>query len=324
MATIQPGITLLSDKIKDELRELAHAVVGINTKVTYKIYTYNYIKINGEFVPDPEGPLKYKLASNYGNLGIDVEEDNKTLLGSGLILDLNHERAAYTILTNNHLVAPQEITNVYYPDEEGLDTDILFARYVVQKVEIAVRGNNNWLSKAELIAKDAKNDLAIIKVETSDILGREYKNNVDYDLNLSWGDWVFLFGFPKGIKQLTGGWVSEAPYSNTLAVDAVVRFGYSGGPVFAVSQDNPELLFVGMIKSVPRSTLDYIAPDESWPIGFRFSPDENNNMTVRREFLVEYGTAYFVKSKTIQKFINTAKSKLDKAGIFINSKYYDN
>lgn len=321
---IQNGVSLLSDALRDELRGVANSVVGINTDIKYEIQNYNYVIENGQVVPDPKSPLKYKLHSGDGKNGIMVEKTQKTISGGGLIIDIDRDKSRYTILTSNHLVSPNDTTDVYYMDENNLPTDVLFARYIVKDVNVSVRGRSNWRVQAEVLSNDPINDLAVIEVQTSRLLGTEFPNEFGYNLNLSWGDWVFLFGFPRGIKQMTGGWVSEAPYPGTLAVDAVVRFGFSGGPVFAISKDRTKLVFVGLIKSVPRSNLEFIAPKNSLPMGYQLTQNDFENLIVKNEIMVEYGTAYFVGPKTIKKFFQAYRDQIEGAGIRLRAKFYGN
>ncbi len=314
-------LTLFSSEIRKEIKNVSSTVVGITCDIRYEIQKFNYEQVNGEFVPDPDGPLKYKLASHNGVDGMVIEADEKSLSGGGLIINTDPANSRYTILTSNHLVAPEDTTEVYYLDSEGQNTDALFARYIVKSVDIWVRGETNWRAEAKLLISYASDDLAIIESQTSYLLGREYPNPMSYNLNLSWGDWVFLFGFPKGIKQLTGGWVSESPYPNTLTVDAVVRFGFSGGSVFALTND-AKLLFVGVIKSVPRTTLDLIAPATNLPSGYRLGSDDINDLIVKREIVVEYGTAYFVNPKALLRFFNANRNVLETVGTNLHPKYY--
>ncbi len=321
-ATIPRGISLLSDEIKRELQGVERTIASVTTTIKYEIQTYQYELANGQFVPDPRSPLKYKLATNNGTTGVIIESDDRTLSGGGLIINYDPENSRYTILTSNHLVSPEDTTEVYFLDEDGQNTDVLFARYIVKDVAISVRGNSNWRAEAGLVTADAVDDLAILEAQTTSSLGLEYYNEMGYDLDLSWGDWVFLFGFPKGIKQITGGWVSESPYPGTLTVDAVVRFGFSGGPVFAIAKDRGKLAFAGVIKSVPRTNFDYIAPDGTLPMGFQLSSEKLKNLVVKREIMVDYGSAYFVNPKTLKQFFNEQRDRIERASIRLHPKYY--
>jgi len=317
------GLSLLSPEIKSALKKVERSIVGINTEVIYEIQKFEYLIENGELVADPTSPLKYKLAVTNNN-GVKIETDKQTLSGGGLIIDIDNLNSKYTILTSSHLIAPEDSTDVYYVDENGTQTDILFARYLLKSLKVFVLNNNIWSVEAKTIADNRATDLAIIQAEGSNILGVEFKNQLGYDIDLGWGDWVFLFGYPKGIKQMTGGWVSKSPYPRTVAVDAVVRFGYSGGPVFTFSKDRTELAFVGVIKSVPRTNLIYIAPDQTLPVGSSLHSQDLPKLSVKRAILVNYGTAYFVDSKSIKSFLNSARNTMNDFGISLARKFYGN
>jgi len=187
---------------------------------------------------------------------------------------------------------------------------------------VSVRGSGNWRVIAGVLANDPAEDLALVVAETSRPLGTEYPNELGYDLNPGWGDWVFMFGYPREIKQMTGGWVSASPYRGTFTVDAVVRFGFSGGPVFAISEAGDKLVFVGVIKSVPSRTLDYIAPPDNLPAGYNLSTGDLPNLSVQSQVLVDYGTAYCVHPERIRTFVKNTREPLRSIGVHIASKYY--
>jgi len=318
----QKGLSFLSKEIRDEIRKVEKSIVGINTTIKYDVQKFNYLTRDGQLVPDPKSRLKYKLSLKNGDAGTVHEKDSKTLSGGGLIIDVDKSTSQYLILTSSHLVSPQDTTDIYFTDDEGNPTDVLFTRYIVKKTTISVRGTGNWRVQAQLLVHDPVDDLALLQVETDNFLGFEFRNPVGYNLNLSWGDWVFLFGYPKGVKQMTGGWVSKAPYRGTLAIDAVVRFGYSGGPVFAISENEAKLAFVGLIKSVPRSTLDYVSTDGTLPAGYHLDASDLDKLVVKKETMVDYGTAYFVAPNTIKKFIKRSQAPVTRMGFRLHNRYF--
>lgn len=318
----QFGINLVARKLKNQLKEVAESVVSVQTRVKYNVQKFYYTLDNGQFIPDRESPVGYKLEPGKGNSGVMLEEDQKTLSGGALVIRHDFASGKYTLLTSSHLVAPQDTTDLYYLDENGAQTDALFARYIVTDVSISVRVSTSRNVEADLICRDDGIDLAIIEVQTQRRPGPDFRRRVGYNMDLNWGDWVFIFGYPQGVKQLTGGWVSRGPYRSTLAVDAVVRFGYSGGAVFAVDEDIQELVFVGLIKSVPRSTFDYVGPDVRLPIGYPLGPDDIDKLVVKSEMMVDYGTAYFVHPKAVKRFFERKRPELEAAGIQLSAKYY--
>ena len=289
----------LSNATREELATLASSVVGIHTEIEYEVH------------------------SDDGQGGMNITTDRQTISGGGLIIQVDWQSSRYVILTSKHLIDPEDTTDIFYLDENGAQTDVLFARYIVRDVSVSVYGMSNPPSPAQVIAVDHRYDMALVEVETANVLGFEFPNRVGYEENLSWGDWVFLFGFPGGIKQMTGGLVSPSPYSKKLAVDAVVRSGYSGGPVFAFSRKSENLVLAGVIESVPATTLDFVAPDRPLPKGYRLGEEDLESLVVEQKKFVDPGTVYFLTTRVIKDFFRTKRSTIETAGIHLDVKYYN-
>lgn len=129
-----------------------------------------------------------------------------TSLGSGFIID----PSGY-IVTNNHVV-------------ENAD-------------EIMVVMHDDTELKAKLIGRDAKTDLALLKVEA----GKPLPFVKWGDSNaMRIGDWVLAIGNPFGLGgSVTAGIVSArqrdinaGPYDDFIQTDASINRGNSGGPMF--------------------------------------------------------------------------------------------
>ncbi len=135
-------------------------------------------------------------------------ELKRTSLGSGVILSSD----GY-IVTNNHVV-------------ENAD-------------EINVRFSNNEEYEAKVIGRDAKTDLALIKIDPKHNLQPAVMGDSD---KLRVGDWVIAIGNPFGFEQtVTAGIVSAkgrhlggSTYENFIQTDASINPGNSGGPLFDV------------------------------------------------------------------------------------------
>lgn len=126
-------------------------------------------------------------------------------LGSGFIFD-----PAGLIITNNHVV-------------EGAD-------------DILVRLSDGQEIHADIIGRDVKTDLALIKLKKEGVypflkLGDSEKIRI--------GDWVVAIGNPFGLDHtVTVGILSgrsrsigAGPYDDFLQTDASINFGNSGGPL---------------------------------------------------------------------------------------------
>jgi len=129
-----------------------------------------------------------------------------TSLGSGFIID-----ASGIVVTNNHVIADADEVTVTLHDDSTL--------------------------KAEIIGRDAKTDLAVLKVKTDKKLPAVKFGNSDVTRV---GDWVVAIGNPFGLGgTVTAGIVSarardiqSGPYDDFLQTDASINRGNSGGPMF--------------------------------------------------------------------------------------------
>lgn len=132
---------------------------------------------------------------------------NATSLGSGFILDA---KEGY-VVTNNHVIT-------------GAD-------------EITVILQNDVKVPAEVIGRDEKTDLAVLKIDTTEALSPISWGNSD-DMRV--GDWVLAIGNPFGLGgTVTAGIISArarninaGPYDDFLQTDASINRGNSGGPMF--------------------------------------------------------------------------------------------
>jgi serine protease Do len=142
-----------------------------------------------------------------GPRGPDGREYKKRSLGSGFVINED----GY-IVTNNHVVA--EADEIVVILEEGDEYP------------------------AEIVGRDEKTDLALIKIEPKNgrlpicRLGDSEKARV--------GDWVLAIGNPFGLGHtVTAGIISAkgrelgaGPYDDFIQTDAAINPGNSGGPLF--------------------------------------------------------------------------------------------
>lgn len=127
-------------------------------------------------------------------------------LGSGFIID-----ADGVVVTNNHVIA---------------DAD-----------EINVILNDGTKIKAELVGKDKKSDLAVLKFKPPEKKLTAVKFGNSDTLRL--GEWVIAIGNPfslggtvtAGIVSARNRDINSGPYDNYIQTDAAINFGNSGGPL---------------------------------------------------------------------------------------------
>ncbi len=133
-------------------------------------------------------------------------ERRATGVGSGFIMDPDG-----TIVTNNHVV-------------EG-----------AEKIEVTLKDGRTF--EAELIGRDEKTDLALLKIESDEPLATVAFGDSD---RIRVGDWVMAIGNPFGLGgTVTAGIVSArgrdlagGTLIDFLQIDAAINRGNSGGPAF--------------------------------------------------------------------------------------------
>src|SRR5262249_7303222 len=91
--------------------------------------------------------------------------------------------------------------------------------------------------KAELIGKDQKTDLALLRIKTDKPL--KFVKFGDSD-RLRLGEWVIAIGNPfslggsvtAGLRSARHPHIKSGPYDNSIQTDAAINRGNSGGPLF--------------------------------------------------------------------------------------------
>ena len=202
---ISPAMTNGPASVADLAEGLLGAVVNISTSQNVAGAQPN--------VPMPELPEGSPFQDFFndffqGPQGRNGGPRRMQSLGSGFIIDA----AEGFIVTNNHVIADADEIEVNFPDGSKL--------------------------KAELIGRDTKTDLALLKVDPS------VKKLVDTKFGdsdkIRIGDWVMAIGNPFGLGgTVTVGIVSarnrdiqSGPYDDFIQTDAAINRGNSGGPLF--------------------------------------------------------------------------------------------
>jgi serine protease Do len=183
--------------------------------------------------------------------GRPQREQVRQSLGSGFIISPD----GY-ILTNNHVVDMAKDIKVALADGRVLE--------------------------AKLIGKSRDIDIALIKVEATDLPAVSLGDSDALEV----GDWVVAIGNPFGLSHtVTAGIVSAkgrvigvGPYDNLIQTDAAINPGNSGGPLFNINGDvvgiNTVIIATGqnlgfaipisMVKDVLPSIKEKGRPDMGW------------------------------------------------------------
>jgi len=198
-ATTSASTPTVPGSFADLAQRLSPTVVNVKVIKVEKVGSFPMPQL-------PEGPFGdfFRQFPNMIPQGPESRQTQGT--GSGVIIS-----ADGYILTNNHVV-------------EG-----------AQEVMVTVGDKEEY--KAQVVGRDPKTDLAVLKIKPKEnlpvaALGDSNETNV--------GDWVLAIGNPFGLTHtVTSGIVSAkgrvigaGPYDNFIQTDASINPGNSGGPLF--------------------------------------------------------------------------------------------
>lgn len=191
--------------------DLAEALLPsvVNISSTQKIETPEDFPELPQF---PEGsPFEDFFEEFMDRRGRGLPSTPPASLGSGFIIDA----ANGYIVTNNHVIKDAEEVRVTLHDDTTIE--------------------------AEIIGKDEKTDLAVLKVDPA----KHALTAVSFGKSdvMRVGDWIMAIGNPFGLGgTVTVGIVSAqqrdinaGPYDDFIQTDASINRGNSGGPMFNLS-----------------------------------------------------------------------------------------
>ncbi len=204
LAPVPPASARGPENIADVAEQVIDAVVNIST--SQKVDA----RISG--LPDlpPGSPMEEFFDEFFKNRRGQGDQDRPARrvnsLGSGFIID-----SAGLVVTNNHVIADADEINVILNDGSKLT--------------------------AELVGKDSKSDLAVLRVRPEKPLKAVKFGDSD---RLRLGEWVIAIGNPfslggtvtAGIVSARNRDINSGPYDNYIQTDAAINRGNSGGPLF--------------------------------------------------------------------------------------------
>ncbi len=194
------------EAISDVSEIVIDAVVNISTSQTVDA------RVNPSPQLPPGSPFEEFFEEFFRNRrGPGGDGQNRTprrvnSLGSGFVID-----PAGLVVTNNHVISEADEINVVFNDGTKL--------------------------KAEILGRDQKTDLALLKIKPDKPLKAVKFGDSD---KLRIGEWVIAIGNPFGLGgSVTAGIISarnrdinSGPYDSYIQTDAAINRGNSGGPLF--------------------------------------------------------------------------------------------
>ena len=197
------------DSFAPIVEPLMPAVVNIST--TQKVQQQQALGPMFDFEGLPDNPQTQQFKQlfkqfNQQPFGQQPATREVTSLGSGFVID-----ASGYVVTNNHVVGHADQITVVFHDNTKLP--------------------------AKIIGRDAKTDLALLKVTSDKPLPTVKFGDSDA---MRVGDWVIAVGNPfglggsvsAGIVSARGRNINTGPFDDFIQTDAAINRGNSGGPLF--------------------------------------------------------------------------------------------
>lgn len=211
--------------------------------------------------PDASGPIT--LPDGQNRVPDSVSTMPRAETGTGVTVPVaaaQGEKLSYTQVYEKN---QQSIVTIWAVDSEGVGegTGIVLTRdgYIITNahvIEGAVRAevllNNDLSYEAKLVGISQKEDLAVLKVEATDLIPAEFGDSFSVKV----GDEVSALGNPLGYRMtLTPGIISSVDRElevdgnrmHLLQTSAPINFGNSGGALF---NDRGQVIGVTAVKIV--------------------------------------------------------------------------
>jgi Do/DeqQ family serine protease len=208
-AQAQEGKALIPQDALSVAESLQSVFRAVSSKVLPSVVEINTVSVRHQQLPNFNGiPFDFFFGPRGDSPGTEQEREYRSQgLGSGIIV--RHDKDTYYVLTNNHVVADAN--------------------------EITVSSNEGKEYPAELVGKDERKDLAMVKFTTKDVYPLAVLGDSDA---VQVGDWAIAVGNPMGfMSSVTMGIVSAVgrtggPGNNIndfIQTDASINQGNSGG-----------------------------------------------------------------------------------------------
>ena len=263
------------------------AVVHIKTKIAAKKLSNDLPRSRRNSIED--------MFDNFFNFGPQIQPEQRAS-GSGVIISED----GY-IVTNNHVVS----------DGGTGAAD-----------EITVTLHNKKVYKAKIIGRDPSSDLAVLKIDGTDLPYMIYGNSD----NVKLGQWVLAVGYPLTLETtVTAGIVSakgrsiginsrqsQTPVESFIQTDAAVNQGNSGGGLFTADGQliginsailAPNGTYAGYSFAIPVNIAKKIVNDliefgdvKRGYLGISYQPSPTENERLIKQAGLKEGQGVYVQS----------------------------
>jgi hypothetical protein len=242
--------------------------------------------------------------------------------GSGTATVVHYQDKRVALLTCAHILDFPDTTVSLHPGPDGTPGTYVqsFAIKERQANYVAVFPEGGEL---DILVMDRTLDVALV--------GRKFNLEPErripvfsYPLGkareLEWGSFVYLFGYPMGLKMVTKGTVSSPnkDKQGAFLTDAVFNKGFSGGLVLGIRDGVPNFELVGIVRLVPGTSEYLLVPTrEGEDLEYDSRVPYTGDIYVDRRLTIRYGITQSVGIEAIVKFVRDNSAMLARQGYAI-------
>ncbi|MBN1542012.1 trypsin-like peptidase domain-containing protein [candidate division KSB1 bacterium] len=257
---------------------------------------------------------RHQLSATTLNRAISRSRMTRSVYGTGTLVDSH--ASGVLIVTCNHIADFSDTLLTFRRDPDGRSTPF------IESVSIKIRQTLSAPALSEdtelqILGRDRDKDIlllvgrfAVPRVLTVSVFPFGFGAARD----LEWGSKTVLLGFPRSVKSITRGMVSNPMLQSDgkFTIDALFNMGYSGAPVLAVRQDGRGFEWVGMALSAAGESLPILIPEQGF--GLAGSEEYSGMMWTHRLDRIFYGLCYAVSAEEIIRLLQLHRDLLRQNG----------
>ena len=225
----------------------------------------------------------------------------ESVVGTGTVLQFSRSRLA--LVTSAHVVTFADTVTTYYRDERGEIGVRSFAVMVKQRNYVAdIPGTGDL----EVLARDDGLDIAIVgqSINSRDLIVPVFPLPPGKARDLDWGSFIYVIGFPAGLRMVTSGIVSQPNRDRdaSFLTDVLFNRGMSGGAILAARSGSSTLEWVGIATSGSATTEHMLAPDEKHlHEGLTSGEPYEGEVFISKAQRIRYGVTMAVSIEAVRK-----------------------
>jgi hypothetical protein len=245
---------------------------------------------------------------------------------AGTAIIISKTGDSLVLITNDHVVSfPDTLVFYYDQGEQQTGSRRQGSERVIERISIRVTQINMiydmpGFGPFEVIAKDKNNDIALVAVKIPDEESKQRINSLTVGVGdpekLNWGSFVFVFGYPKGYKMVSGAIVSDPDRDRQAGflIDGQFNEGVSGGLILAIRAETGEMEWVGMARAASASSKVVLVPVEKNVEDYAFHQSYTGDLYLDVITQIEYGITIPVSMRAIRNFIRREDRRLRDEG----------